>query len=72
MCLINLISKDTYVFFFLLLFFFLFFFFLFCFLSRISCIISRFNREKDSETNEKETQICSNLLTSRMRYDVNR
>ena len=47
--LINLISKHTYVSFYL------------------SCIIIRFNGEKkNSERNEKQTQFCSNLLTSRM------
>ena len=27
---------------------------------------------KDSKTSEKQTNFCSNLLTPRMRYDVNR
>ena len=26
-------------------------------------------RRKDCQTNEKQMQLCSNLLTSRMRYD---
>ena len=52
--LINLISKDTIMVFYL------------------SCIMSRFNGKKIAKQNKKETQFCSNLLTSRMRYDVNR
>ena len=28
--------------------------------------------KNDSKTNEKQTQFCSNSLTSRMRYGVNR
>ena len=50
--LINLISKDTYVVFY------------------ISCIISRFDGKKESETNEKQAQFCSNLM-SQIDYDVN-
>ena len=53
--LINLISKDIYMVFYV----------------HESCIISKFYGKNDSETNKKRMQFCLNLLTSRMRYDMN-